>query len=84
MEIVNRRPRKRGLSARDREVLEIEREFGASPEVWPRKAAEAHHRLGLTPNGYTLVLRGLVDDPQAHAAAPDVIDELRRLRDLKS
>ena len=83
MHTVNRRLRRHGLSDRDRAVLDIEREFGASPSVWPRKAAEAHHRLGLTPDGYNLVLRGLVDDPQALAEAPDVIEELRRVRGVK-
>lgn len=84
MEIVTRRPRKAELSERDRRVLEIEREFGASPEAWPRKAAEAEHQLGLTPDGYKLVLRGLIDDPLAAQFAPDVIDELRRIRELKA
>lgn len=84
MEIQNRRPRRHtGLSERDRAVLEIEREFGASPEVWPRKAAQAGRRLGLTPEGYSLVLRGLVEDPQALAEAPDVIEPLRQLRGVK-
>ncbi len=83
MEIVNRRPRKQGLTERDLEVIEIERAFGAAQDAWPAKAAEAHYRLGLTPQGYQLVLRALLDDPRALARAPEVIEPLRRLRASK-
>lgn len=83
MEIVNRRPRKQGLSDRDLEVIEIEREFGAAQDAWPAKAAKAHYRLGLTPQGYQLVLWALLQDPRAVAYAPEVIEPLRRLRESK-
>lgn len=84
IEIQNRRRRRRsGLSERDRAVLEIERAHGSAPEVWPLKVAEAQRQLGLTADGYRLVLRSLIHDPTAAAEAPEIIEPLRRLRDSR-
>lgn len=81
IETHNRRPTRRPrLSERDRAVLEIERAHGPAPEAWPAKAVAARRELGLTPDGYRLVLFALIDDPAAHAAAPEVIESLRELR----
>lgn len=71
------------MSERDRAVLEIERAHGSAPEVWPIKVAEAKRALGLSADGYRLVLRSLIHDPTAAAEAPDIIERLRRLRDAR-
>lgn len=76
-----RRRRTMGLSPRDQGVLDIERRWGAGQDSQGAKFAEARHRLGLDPGGYTLVLKALVDDPAAHAHDSETVERLRAVRD---
>lgn len=65
------------LSDRDRGVLELERTWGSSLTGQQAKFAEAQANLGLSPQAYSLILSGLVNDPAAEEFAPDVIATLR-------
>lgn len=85
MQNVNKKKRPApALSERDRAVLQIEQKWGASPTALRNKLDEAREQLELTPEAYHLILRGLVDDDAALAAAPELIGHLRRLRDQRN
>ncbi len=68
------------LSDRDRGVLELERTWGSALTGQQAKFAEAQAVFGLSPQAYSLILSGLVNDPAAAEFAPDVIDALRHTR----
>ncbi|MBW3086264.1 hypothetical protein KEM60_02476 [Austwickia sp. TVS 96-490-7B] len=72
-----RRRRSTGLSNRDRSVIDLEREWGQSPDVLHFKYEAAHRDLGLSPTGYALVLNGLIADPAAFEYDPVTIGRLR-------
>lgn len=66
-----------GLSARDEQILAFEREWFANPGS---KEAAITRRFDITPTRYFQILNGLLDDPQAMTAAPQVVARLRRVR----
>ncbi|MCA0435458.1 MAG: DUF3263 domain-containing protein [Austwickia sp.] len=77
-----RLPRRRtiGLSARDKAVIDLEREWGQSQQVQEYKYEAAMKQLGLNPSGYALVLNGVIADPAALAYDPETIQRLRQVR----
>ncbi len=79
----SRRRRRVLLSERDRRVLEIERKWGSGPSSQEQKLHEAAESLDLTPAGYSLILRALIDDPAAYAHDPKTITALRSMRDSR-
>ncbi|WP_116113617.1 DUF3263 domain-containing protein [Austwickia chelonae] len=76
------RRRARGLSNRDRAVIDLEREWGQAPQVQDYKS-EAARTLGLSPSGYALVLSALIDDPAALEYDPETISRLRQVRQMR-
>lgn len=78
-----RRRRTVRLSDRDRQVLDLERKWGSGPTSQEQKLHEAAELLDLTPAGYSLILRALIDDPAAHAHDPETIGTLRSMRDSR-
>jgi hypothetical protein len=71
-------PGDRGLSERDRAVLDFER------RSWPGAGAKERairERLGLSPTRYYQLLNALLDDPAALAHDPVTVNRLRRRRE---
>jgi hypothetical protein len=69
-----------GLSARDRAVLDFE------GRQWPNKGVKERairERLAMSPTQYYQLLNALLDDPNALAHAPTVVNRLRRTRDVR-
>ena len=79
-------PRRRttGLSGRDKAVIDLEREWGQAPGAQAYKFDAAQRDLGLSPGGYALVLRALVDDPLAYAYDRETVTRLRSMRTLRA
>jgi len=70
----------RGLSARDRSVLDV------AGRQWPGPGAKeraVRERLGMSPTQYYQLLNALLDDPRALAHAPLTVGRLRRARDVR-
>ncbi|MEV6674104.1 DUF3263 domain-containing protein [Streptomyces sp. NPDC051162] len=72
--------REPGLSARDRDVLALERRTWPGPGAKERAIRED---LGLTPTRYYQLLNALLDDPAALAHDPVTVNRLRRLREAR-
>ncbi|MCF3964048.1 DUF3263 domain-containing protein [Streptomyces fuscigenes] len=66
-----------GLTARDREVLALERRPWSGPGAKERAIRE---RLGMSPTRYYQLLNALLDDPAAAAHDPVTVNRLRRVR----
>lgn len=79
----SRRRRTAQLSERDRKVIDLERKWGSGPSSQEQKLHEAAELLDLTPAGYSLILRALIDDPAAYAHDPRTIGQLRSMRDSR-
>jgi hypothetical protein len=62
------------------QALEIERQWWRYPGA---KAETISSKLGLTPTRYAQILNRLLDDPEALAAEPVLINRLRRHRAAK-
>lgn len=71
----------RGLSDRDRRLLDFEQNAPASP---PRKAAAIRSELGLSAPRYQQLLGSLIERPDALAYAPMLVGRLLRLRDSRA
>lgn len=69
-----------GLSARDQDVLALERRGWPTPGGKERAIRE---RLGMSPTRYYQVLNALLDDPKAQAHDPVTVNRLRRVRDTR-
>jgi len=70
----------RGLPARERAVLAMERRGFAGPGA---KEREIRERLGLAPVRYYQLLNALLDDPRALAHDPVTVNRLRRVREAR-
>jgi hypothetical protein len=70
----------RGLGARERAVLALERRGSAGPGA---KEREIRERLGLAPVRYYQLLNALLDDPRALAHDPVTVNRLRRVREAR-
>lgn len=71
---------KRGLSRRDRAILDFERSW------WKydgRKVVAIRERFGLTEPRYYVVLNRLIDRPEAMAQDPFTVKRLQHLRDRR-
>ncbi|MDO5698189.1 MAG: DUF3263 domain-containing protein [Dermatophilus congolensis] len=79
----SRRRRTAQLSDRDRMVIDLERKWGSGPSAQEQKLIEAEEQLDLSPAGYSLILRALIDDPAAYAHDPQTIGTLRSMRDSR-
>ncbi|NBE54614.1 DUF3263 domain-containing protein [Streptomyces boluensis] len=66
-----------GLSARDQDVLALERRGWPTPGLKERAIRE---RLGISPTRYYQVLNALLDDPKAQEHDPVTVNRLRRVR----
>ncbi|MFM7718346.1 MAG: DUF3263 domain-containing protein [Actinomycetota bacterium] len=76
--------RRRAIAPLDpavRAVLDVEREWAASPSL--PKERLIRERLGLTPARYQLALQRALDDPAALAAEPLLVRRLLRLRERR-
>lgn len=71
----------RGLSDRDRLLLDFEQNAPVSP---PRKAALIRAELGLSAPRYQQLLGSLIETPDALAYAPMLVGRLLRLRDTRA
>lgn len=71
----------RGLSDRDRRILDFEQNAPSSP---PRKAAAIRSELGLSAPRYQQLLGSLIETPDALAYAPMLVGRLLRLRDSRA
>jgi hypothetical protein len=69
------------LSARDRAVLDFERRWWRSPGA---KAQAVRETFDLSTTRYYQVLNALLDDPDALAADPVLVQRLRRLREART
>jgi len=67
-----------GLSARDEDVLALERRSWPGPGAKERAIRE---RLGLSPTRYYQLLNALLDDPYALAHDPVTVNRLRARRE---
>lgn len=67
-----------GLSARDEDVLALERRSWPGPGAKERAIRE---RLGLSPTRYYQLLNALLDDPSALAHDPVTVNRLRARRE---
>mgnify|MGYP001284785017 CR=1 FL=1 len=78
-------PRRRtvGLTRTDRTVLDLEREWGQAQHAQSYKLEAAQARLGLSANGYTLILNALLDDPHALAYDSATVLRLREVREQR-
>lgn len=79
-------PRRRasGLSSRDKAVIDLERQWGQAPGAQDLKLEAAYRDLGLSPSGYALILRGLIDDPLAYQYDRETLTRLRSMRALRA
>lgn len=73
--------RSRALAPDLRAVLDLEREWAASPSL--PKERLIRERLGLTPARYHLALQRALDDPAALVAEPALVRRLLRLRERR-
>ncbi|MFD4911073.1 DUF3263 domain-containing protein [Kitasatospora purpeofusca] len=69
-----------GLDARDRAVLELEARSWRTAGAKERAVRE---ELGLSSTRYYQLLNGLLDQPEALAHAPVLVNRLRRVRDAR-
>ena len=68
------------LEDRWREVLDFERELGATV---PAKSAAVRARFGVSPARYHQLLNRLLDRPEALEYDPMLVQRLRRLREVR-
>lgn len=70
------------LSERDRELLEVERDWWRRREAEP-KARVIRQRLGISTTRYHQLLNDLIDRREALAHDPMLVGRLRRLREAR-
>jgi Protein of unknown function (DUF3263) len=69
-----------GLDARERQILEFERE---SWRLQVAKERAIRETFGISATRYHQLLRGIVDRPEALAFDPMLVRRLRRLREIR-
>ena len=69
-----------GLTDRDREMLEFERQWWKYPGA---KDTAIRERFDMSPTRYYQVLDALIDRPEAMSHDAQVVNRLRRLREAR-